>query len=59
MFDGTLFQLTVEEEKMPEGLSIEEQDEWRERMSDSFDFSYEQGRDEILERAVKFLETGK
>lgn len=38
----------VEEEKMPDGLSFEEQDEWRERMSDNYDFSYEQGRNEIL-----------
>lgn len=38
----------VEEKKMPEGLTIEEQYEWQEQMSDSFDFSYEQGRDEIL-----------
>lgn len=38
----------VEEEKMPEGLSIEEQYEWQEHMSDNYDFSYEQGKDEIL-----------
>lgn len=38
----------VEEEIMPESLSIEEQAEWAERMSDNFDFSYDQGRDELL-----------
>ena len=49
----------VEDEKMPEGLSLEEQDEWREQMSDSFDFSYEQGRDKILDyfsKSFKYTE---
>lgn len=36
------------EEKMPQGLNIEEQDEWRQRMDDSYDFSYDSGRNAIL-----------
>lgn len=39
---------TKEEENMPDDLSFEEQHEWNERMSDSFDFSYERGLDTIL-----------
>jgi hypothetical protein len=36
------------EEKMPDNLTFEEQHEWNERMSDSYDFSYERGLDTIL-----------
>lgn len=36
------------EEKMPENLTNEEKQEWHERMSDSYDFSYERGLDTIL-----------
>ncbi len=38
----------LEEKKMPEGLSIEEQDEWHEQMADNYDYSYDSGRDELL-----------
>jgi len=37
-----------EDEKMPDNLTIEEQHEWNERMSDSYDFSYDRGLDTIL-----------
>lgn len=37
-----------EGEKMPDNLTIEEQHEWNERMSDNYDFSYERGLDTIL-----------
>ncbi|MBP4141961.1 bacteriophage abortive infection AbiH family protein [Flavobacterium sp. P4023] len=36
------------EEKMPNNLTIEEQQEWYERMSDNYDFSYDRGLDTIL-----------
>lgn len=36
------------EEKMPDNLTFEEQHDWNEKMSNSYDFSYERGLDTIL-----------
>lgn len=38
----------IESKKMPEGLSIEDQEEWNERMADEYDFSYENGRKTLM-----------
>lgn len=50
----------IEDEKPPEGLSEDELFEWRERMADDFDLSYERGKDELMSYFGKsFKETSR
>lgn len=43
----------VKDPEPPEGISEEELDQWREHMSDQYDYSYESAKDEILSYYTK------